>query len=79
MSTPKKGRRQGRRHTADPLAAHRLSVAVGRQLGARIEACADRFNVAVGIVLRYAIEAGLPAARKRLERLERDAGDEAGK
>ena len=45
-----------------------MSVAAGPALARRIAAAAERYGVSHGVVLREAIEAGLPAAMRKLKR-----------
>ena len=61
--------RPGRRRTGGPrYTDFQLSVGLGPDLGARIGAAAERYNVSKGIVVRYALAAGMRAALQRLQR-----------
>ena len=61
--------RPGRRRRGGPrLTDKTLNVALGAELRRRIDAAADRYGCAAGMVARYAIEpAGLPEVLARLE------------
>ena len=61
--------RPGRRRRGGPrLTDKTLNVALGAELRRRIDAAADRYGCAAGMVARYAIEhGGLPEVLARLE------------
>ena len=57
-----------RRPGTGNLAARRVSVNCGVELGRQLDDMAERFGVAVGVAARYAIEQGIKSARRRLAR-----------
>lgn len=60
-------RRRRQRRTGD-LIDYRLSLSLGMDIGRRLRELADRHHVSVTVVARYAIEAGLIVAERRLAR-----------
>ena len=62
-----------RRGAGPRLVDGRMSVAAGPVLARRIAAAAERYGVSHGVVIREAIEAGLPAAMRKLKREEAEA------
>lgn len=56
-----------RRVDGDRLAAS-LSVSLPEATRERVEALADRYGVALGVVARMAVESGLKAAGEKLRR-----------
>ena len=61
--------RPGRRRRGGPRLTDRtLNVALGAELYRRIDAAAQRYGCAAGMVARYAIEHGMRGALQRLQR-----------
>ena len=61
--------RPGRRRRGGPRLTDRtLNVALGTELYRRIDAAAQRYGCAAGMVARYAIEHGMRGALQRLQR-----------
>ena len=61
--------RPGRRRRGGPRLTDRtLNVALGTELYRRIDAAANRYGCAAGMVARYAIEHGMRGALQRLQR-----------
>ena len=58
----------------------RRSVNVSEETEAALQAAAERYGIAPGVLARWAIEAGLPSVRDRLRKQRRKAehpnGDE---
>ncbi len=58
----------------------RRSVNVSKETEAALQAAAERYGIAPGVLARWAIETGLPAVRDRLRKqgrkAERREGDE---
>ena len=56
-----------RRYTA------RMTISMSAETRAAIDAAAKRYNIAPGVLARWAIEAGLPTVRDRLRKRTRKA------
>ena len=59
-----------RRETRFPA---RMSVSLSVETRAALDAAAERYQIAAGVLARWAIESGLPAVRKRLQKRQRNA------
>ena len=57
---------RSRRRRTVRLSDRKVTVYVGPDLGQRLEAIADQHEVSIAMVARYAIEAGIHAAARRL-------------
>ena len=68
MSAARQEEAPARLRSTAQWAARRVSVNCGPDLGRQLDRIAAEYGVALGMVARYAIEAGLKSARRRLAR-----------
>jgi len=54
----------------------RMSLAIGKELKASLDAASERYAIAPAVLARWACEAGLPTVRDRLRKRHRNKADD---